>query len=72
MLTTTIQTSTAAPFLQELIIVDDNEISVATNLETERDDQTLLLTLVEEQHRVMGYGLVSNVFSQFLADEVAA
>jgi hypothetical protein len=61
------QNSTANSYLPDFAI-DGIEVEEAPTSKAE--DEKLLLSFVEEHHRVMGYGLVSNVFTSFLASEV--
>jgi len=64
------QQSTATPFLPDMFIIDLVEDEQPKKISTAND--ALLASFVEGQQRVMGYGLVSNVFSSFLSAEQQA
>lgn len=59
-------TTTAKAYLPDMLIFDNDAFE--TPIRTKEDD-ALILSLIEKQHRDMGYGHVSSVFSSFLAAE---
>jgi hypothetical protein len=59
-------TTTASAYLPEVLIFDCDAIETPTS---KAEDNAFILSLIEKQHRDMGYGPVSSVFSSFLAAE---
>jgi hypothetical protein len=68
MITSTHKNTTAKAFLPDMMITGLEEEQPERNWSPNND---LLASFVEGQHRVMGYGPVSNVFSRFLNAEMA-